>query len=401
MSLKDKKILIGVTGSIAAYKVAILIRLLKKQGAIIKVIMTESAKDFITPLTLSTLSENPVLSKYSNPETGEWHNHVEMALWADIMLIAPASANTIAKAANGICDNLLLAVYLSARCPVYFAPAMDLDMLAHQSTQNNLQKLKNFGNTIIDSTSGLLASGLEGKGRMEEPENILKLIQGGLKKKSDFKGKKVLITAGPTQEAIDPVRFIGNHSSGKMGYAIARAFCLSGAKVELISGPVNIDYNHPNLKIHKVDSALEMEKKAKKLFPKCDIAVLAAAVSDYRPKTKAENKIKKKNGKNLNIELVENPDIAFELGQKKSKNQSLIGFALETENLRKNAKEKLIRKNFDLIVMNKANDSDSGFAHDTNRISILDRYNNLTEFELKSKEELAFDILESIRNFKG
>lgn len=401
MSLKDKKILIGVTGSIAAYKVAILIRLLKKQGAIIKVIMTESAKDFITPLTLSTLSENPVLSKYSNSETGEWHNHVEMALWADIMLIAPASANTIAKAANGICDNLLLAVYLSAQCPVYFAPAMDLDMLAHQSTQNNLQKLKNFGNTIINSTSGLLASGLEGKGRMEEPENILKLIQGGLKKKSDFKGKKVLITAGPTQEAIDPVRFIGNHSSGKMGYAIARAFCLSGAKVELISGPVNIDYNHPNLKIYKVDSALEMEKKAKKLFPKCDIAVLAAAVSDYRPKTKAENKIKKKNGKNLNIELVENPDIAFELGQKKSKNQSLIGFALETENLRKNAKEKLIRKNFDLIVMNKANDSDSGFAHDTNRISILDRYNNLTEFELKSKEELAFDILESIRNFKG
>ncbi|MEQ8520046.1 MAG: bifunctional phosphopantothenoylcysteine decarboxylase/phosphopantothenate--cysteine ligase CoaBC [Cytophagales bacterium] len=401
MSLKDKKILIGVTGSIAAYKVAILIRLLKKQGAIIKVIMTESAKDFITPLTLSTLSENPVLSKYSNSETGEWHNHVEMALWADIMLIAPASANTIAKAANGICDNLLLAVYLSARCPVYFAPAMDLDMLAHQSTQNNLQKLKNFGNTIIDSTSGLLASGLEGKGRMEEPENILKLIEGGLKKKSDFKGKKVLITAGPTQEAIDPVRFIGNHSSGKMGYAIARAFCLSGAKVELISGPVNIDYNHPNLKIHKVDSALEMEKKAKKLFPKSDISVLAAAVSDYRPKTKAENKIKKKNGKNLNIELVENPDIAFELGQKKTKNQRLIGFALETENLRKNAKEKLIRKNFDLIVMNKANDSDSGFAHDTNRISILDRYNNLTEFELKSKEELAFDILESIRNFKG
>ncbi len=401
MSLKDKKILVGVTGSIAAYKVAILIRLLKKQGAIVKVIMTESAKDFITPLSLSTLSENPVLSKYSNPETGEWHNHVELGLWADLMLIAPASANTIAKAANGICDNLLLAVYLSARCPVYFAPAMDLDMLAHQSTQNNLEKLKNYGNEIIEPASGLLASGLEGKGRMEEPETIFKIIKEGLKKKSDFKGKKVLITAGPTQEAIDPVRYIGNHSSGKMGYAIARAFCLSGAKVELISGPVNIEFKHPNLNIHRVSSALEMEKTAKKLFPKCDISVLAAAVSDYRPKTKAENKIKKKNGRNLNIELVENPDIAFELGQKKTEKQRIVGFALETENLRKNAKEKLIRKNFDLIVMNQANDTDSGFAHDTNRISILDRYNNLTEFELKSKEELAFDILESIRNFKG
>lgn len=401
MSLKDKKIIIGITGSIAAYKVAVLIRLLKKEGAEVKVIMTESAKDFITPLTLSTLSENPVLSKYSNSETGEWHNHVELGLWADLMIVAPASANTIAKASNGICDNLLLAVYLSARCPVYFAPAMDLDMFAHKSTQNNIQKLKGYGNFIIDPETGSLASGLEGKGRMAEPENILKELLSGAKKKSEFKGKKVLITAGPTQEAIDPVRFIGNHSSGKMGYAIAKAFCLSGAKVELISGPVDIIFNHPNLKIHKVVSALEMEKKAIKIFPKCDIAVLAAAVSDYRPVNQAKKKIKKNNNKNLNIELVENPDIAKELGKVKTKKQIVLGFALETENLRKNAKEKLIKKNFDLIVMNKANEKDSGFAHDTNKVSILDRHNNLKDFELKTKENLAYDILKAISKYKA
>ncbi len=401
MSLKGKKIVLGVTGSIAAYKVAILIRLLKKEGAYVKVIMTESAKDFITPLTLSTLSENPVLSKYSNTETGEWHNHVDLGLWADLMIIAPASANTIAKAANGICDSLLLAVYLSARCPVYFAPAMDLDMYAHKSTQTNLQKLKDCGNFIIEPETGSLASGLEGKGRMSEPENIFKELQSAIKKKSEFKGKKILITAGPTQEAIDPVRFIGNHSSGKMGYAIAKAFCLSGAHVELISGPVNITLQHPNLNIHRVTSALEMEKKAKNIFPKSDIAVLAAAVSDYRPQARAKNKIKKKNGANLNIELIENPDIAKELAKLKTKKQIVLGFALETENLKKNAREKLLKKNFDLIVMNKANDTDSGFGHDTNRVSILDRHNNLADLELKTKESLAYDILEAIRTFKA
>ena len=397
MSLKGKKILIGVTGSIAAYKIAMLVRLLKKETCDVKVIMTETAKDFITPVTLSTLSENPVLSAFSNSETGEWHNHVELGLWADVFLIAPASANTIAKAAHGLCDNLLLATYLSARCPVYFAPAMDLDMYAHQSTQENIKILNSRGDSIIEPESGFLASGLEGKGRMSEPETLLDILKKHFKKKSDFNGTKVLITAGPTFEALDPVRYIGNHSSGKMGYAIARAFCESGASVELISGPVSISYQHDKCKIHKVNSALEMEKLAKELFPKVDIAVMSAAVSDYRPKTQSIQKLKKRNGADLSLDLVENPDIAKELGTIKKPDQILVGFALETENLKENGKKKLVDKNFDLIVLNSPNKTDSGFGHDTNKISILDRNNKYVDLKLNTKEILAFEILDAIR----
>jgi phosphopantothenoylcysteine decarboxylase/phosphopantothenate--cysteine ligase len=400
MSLAGKKILIGVTGSIAAYKVAMLIRLLKKAGCEVRVIMTQSAKDFITPLTLSTLSENPVLSTYSNTETGEWNNHVELGSWADLFLIAPASANTLAKAANGACDNLLLATYLSAKCPVYFSPAMDLDMFAHPSTQKNIQSLSNFGDTIIEPDSGPLASGLEGKGRMPEPETLFDIAADHFKKKSDFQGKKVLITAGPTLEAIDPVRYISNHSSGKMGYAIAKAFCRSGAKVDLISGPVSISLQHPNLNIHRIRSAEEMHEMAKELFPNSDIAVLSAAVADYRPESVADQKIKKGETDKMSISLVKNPDIAKTLGEMKTGNQVIVGFALETENMEENARVKLKLKNMDIVVMNSPNEKDSGFGHDTNRISILDRNNNFYKPELNTKEKLAYEILDSIRNFR-
>lgn len=399
MSLAGKKILIGVSGSIAAYKIALLLRLLKKAECDVKVIMTHSAKDFITPLTLSTLSDNPVLCDYFEAETGEWNNHVHLGLWADLFLIAPASANTLAKAANGLCDNLLLATYLSARCPVYFAPAMDLDMLAHPATQKNIDTLKSSGNIVIDPDSGPLASGLEGKGRMPEPETLFEILADHFKKKSDFKGKKILITAGPTIEPIDPVRYISNHSSGKMGYAIAKAFCYSGAEVHLISGPVHIRFNHPNLHLHQVQNAEEMYRKAIDIFPQTDIAILAAAVADYRPKHVAEQKIKKHKSEQMSIELIKNPDIAKELGNMKKDCQIVLGFALETEYPQENARKKLKSKNFDLIVINSPNDTDSGFGHDTNRISILDRNNNFRNPELNTKEKLAYEILESIRNF--
>lgn len=396
MSLKGKKILVGVTGSIAAYKVAMLVRLLKKEGSQVQIIMTESAKDFITPITLSTLSQNPVLSKFSDSESGKWHNHVELGLQNDLFLVAPASANTIAKAANGICDNLLLATYLSAKCPVYFAPAMDLDMFAHKSTTENLKRLQSFGNKIIDPETGELASGLEGKGRMAEPEVILEEIQKHFKKKSKFKNKKVLITAGPTYEKIDPVRFIGNHSSGKMGFALTKAFCESGARVNLICGPVHLQYDHPNLNRFDIQSAEEMDKLAKKYYSDSDIAIFSAAVSDYRPENKNPQKIKKGISKALDISLIENPDIAYNLGQLKSKTQINVGFALETENIEENARKKLLNKNFDLIVMNSPNKKDSGFGHDTNKISILSKDNKIKSIKLKKKEELAWDILKAI-----
>jgi len=392
--LQNKKILLGVCGSIAAYKSANLIRLLTKSGAEVKVVMTSSASEFITPLTLATLSKNPALSSFTKNDAGEWNNHVELGLWADLMLIAPASANTIAKMAHGLCDNLLLATYLSAKCPVYVAPAMDLDMYQHPSTQANLEKLQSFGNTIIEAEHGELASGLVGQGRMAEPENIVDfLTDKGVKKELD--GKNVLITAGPTYESIDPVRFIGNHSSGKMGYALAHELAEKGAKVQLVSGPTNLSVNHPNIELHSITSAEEMYEQCAEIFPKVDISVLAAAVADYRPDTVADQKIKKSSD-SMSISLTKTKDIAAELGQLKKNGQVMVGFALETENEIDNASKKIKSKNFDLIVLNSLNDKGAGFGHDTNKISIIDKQNKIRKFELKPKKEVAKDIVETI-----
>ncbi len=398
--LHGKKIVLGVCGSIAAYKSALLIRLLTKAGAAVQVIMTDAALGFITPLTLSTLSKNPVLNKFSNSETGEWNNHVDLGLWADLVLIAPASANTIAKMANGYCDNLLLATYLSAKCPVLIAPAMDLDMYAHKSTQDNIEKLKSIGNQFLDPDSGELASGLIGAGRMQEPEEILAYLNAyfGAGK---LKGKKVMITAGPTYEAIDPVRFIGNNSTGKMGYAIAEAMANEGANVELVSGPSHQVVKSPQIKVHKVTSAEEMYNKCVDLYGGMDITIFSAAVADYRPDTVADQKIKKK-GNTLDLKLVKTHDIAAALGKLKKAKQFNVGFALETENEQINAQMKIEAKNFDLIVLNSLNDKGAGFGHDTNKISIIDKNNKIVNFELKTKHEVAKDIVNTIINvYKG
>lgn len=389
--LKDKKILIGVTGSIAAYKSALLIRLLVKEGAQVKVIMTDAAKAFITSLTLATLSRNPVLSAFTAGETGEWNNHVELGLWADALLIAPASANTLAKCANGIADNLLLATYLSARCPVFFAPAMDLDMYKHSSTLNNLDKLVSYGNHIIHAEFGELASGLVGEGRLAEPEHIILALQNHFSNNPAITGKKVLITAGPTQEPIDPVRFISNHSSGKMGFAIAEAFRMAGAEVTLISGPVSMTAP-AGVKTKQVFSAQQMYEAVEKHFYESDIIILAAAVADYTPLYVADKKIKKKETV-FNIELTKTIDIAATLGTHKRPGQLIIGFALETDNELENAKGKLEKKNFDLIVLNSLQDKGAGFRYDTNKIKILDKDGNQYDFELKTKQEVAEDIL--------
>lgn len=390
--LAGKKILLAVCGSIAAYKTAFFVRLLKKEGAEVKVIMTESAKDFITPLTLSTLSKNPVYSEYFDGKSGEWHNHVELGMWADLMLIAPLSANTLGKMANGICDNLLLATYLSAKCPVIVAPAMDLDMYQHPSTQENLKKLQSFGNEVIEARDGELASGLSGQGRMAEPEELLEIVKKKLANSEALRGKKVLITSGPTFESIDPVRFIGNHSSGKMGTAIANAFRNAGAEFTMISGPA--DYFPNQGEVIKVQSAREMLAESEKHHADADIVIFSAAVSDYRPKEPAKEKIKK-NDDNLHLELIKNPDIAATLGKKKKK-QFHIGFALETNNESVNAKEKLKKKNFDLIVLNSLNDQGAGFQQDTNKVTFFDKDNNEQKFELKSKADVAQDIVEYV-----
>ncbi len=393
--LKRKKILVGVSGSIAAYKAAFLVRLLVKQEAEVKVVMTDAAKDFITPLTLSTLSKNPTLSKFTDGDKGEWNNHVDLGLWADAMLIAPASANTIGKMANGLCDNLLLATYLSARCPVFFAPAMDLDMYQHPSVLENIQKLKSFGNHIVEAQFGELASGLVGTGRMAEPEDLVHALETYFSNTSSLSGKKVLITAGPTYEAIDPVRFIGNHSTGKMGYALAEAVANAGALVTLVSGPTHLDINHPNIHKIAVRSGHEMFEACRKVFAETDITIFSAAVADYAPNTVAEQKIKKK-GDHMTIELSKTIDIAKSLGELKSDKQMHVGFALETHNELENAKEKIKSKNFDLIVLNSLQDSGAGFGHDTNKISIIDRANNSQHFELKTKKEVAKDIVNAI-----
>lgn len=396
--LSGKKVLLGVTAGIAAYKTANLVRLFIKSGAEVKVIMTPASKDFITPLTLSTLSKNPVNSTfYDKEEENElWNNHVDLGLWADIMIIAPATANTLSKMTNGTCDNLLLATYLSAKCLVYFAPAMDLDMYKHPSTKSSLNKLQSFGNIMIPATSGELASGLVGEGRMAEPEDIVAFIANDILSKLPLKGKKFLITAGPTYEAIDPVRFIGNHSSGKMGFEIAKTAANLGAEVFLVSGPSFEKVNHSL--IHRIDvkSAEDMYIACHKYYADVDVAILAAAVADYKPKNIATQKIKKKDAA-LTIELEPTKDILKSLGEIK-KHQLLIGFALETNNEVENAKSKIERKKLDLIVLNSLRDAGAGFATDTNKINIIDVDFNQNVFELKSKKEVSKDIINEIIN---
>ena len=394
--LSGKRILLGVSGGIAAYKTASLVRLFIKAGAHVQVIMTPASKDFVTPLTLSTLSKNPVYSTFFNQddEDEKWNNHVELGLWADLMIIAPATANTLSKMANGTCDNLLIATYLSAKCPVYFAPAMDLDMYKHPSTIASFTALEQFGNTIIPAESGELASGLSGEGRMAEPENIIAFLEADLESKLPLKGKKILITAGPTYEAIDPVRFIGNHSSGKMGFDIAKSAANLGASVILVTGPTHLTVNHSLINVVKVTSAQEMYDACHQYFNAVDVAIAAAAVADYRPKNIAEQKIKK-NTDNFVIELEKTKDILLSLGEAK-KQQFLIGFALETENEIENAKAKIQKKNLDLIVLNSLQDEGAGFQKMTNKVTFIDKDFKIEPMELKSKEEVADDILNKV-----
>jgi len=392
--LSGKKIILGVCGSIAAYKSAVLTRLLVKAGAEVKVIMTSSAHDFITPLTLSTLSKNPVYTEFVKDEAGQWVNHVDLGLWGDAIVIAPASANTIAKMAHGQCDNLLLAVYLSARCSVHVAPAMDLDMLRHPATLSNIQSLKGFGNHVIEPGFGELASGLIGNGRMAEPEEIITYLDNFFSTSQSLHGKTALVTAGPTYEALDPVRFIGNHSTGKMGFAIAEALARNGAQVELVTGPTTQHTENPLINVTHVMSAEDMYNACNKLFPTADIAVLSAAVADYKPAVVAEQKIKKKDA-TLSLELTKTTDIAAALGKRKHNGQILVGFALETEHEEDNAIKKLEAKNFDMIVLNSLNDAGAGFGHNTNKIAIIDRQKTKT-FDLKDKKEVANDIVNAI-----
>ena len=399
--LSGKKILLGISGGIAAYKTATLVRLFIKAGAHVQVIMTPASKDFITPLTLSTLSKNPVYSGFYNQEdeNGKWNNHVELALWADMMVIAPATANTLSKMTNGTCDNLLIAVYLSAKCPVYFAPAMDLDMYIHPSTLDSFKKLEQFGNTMIPAESGELASGLSGEGRMAEPENIVAFIEADLESRLPLKGQKILITAGPTYEAIDPVRFIGNHSSGKMGFDIALSAANLGASVILVSGPTHCKVSNPLIKVVSVVSVEEMYIACHQFYAHVDVAIAAAAVADYRPKNVAQQKIKKA-ADDFVIELEKTKDILASLGEQK-KNQFLIGFALETENEIENAKLKIQKKNLDLIVLNSLQDQGAGFSKPTNKVTFIDKFFNIEPMELKTKEAVADDILNKVISHFG
>ncbi len=394
--LVGKKILLGITGGIAAYKTTFLVRLLKKAGAEVKVILTESAISFVTPLTLATLSKNPVHLDFINEKDGtlDWNNHVELGLWADMMIIAPATANTMSKMANGTSDNLLLATYLSAKCLVFFAPAMDLDMYQHPTTKASYQKLQSFGNIMIPATSGELASGLDGEGRMEEPEKILSFIIQHLKQGLPLANKKVLITAGPTYEAIDPVRFIGNHSSGLMGIELANKASSMGAQVVLILGPSALKIKDSSIEVIRITSADEMYNAAVKHFENAEVVIAAAAVADYRPKNAAKEKIKK-SADSLSLELVKNKDILLSLGKAK-KNQFLVGFALETENELANALQKLKKKNLDAIVLNSLNDKGAGFGGSTNKITFIDKNSSIKSFEVKTKAEVASDIWNEI-----
>ena len=393
-SLDGKKILLGVTGSIAGYKSAQIIRLLVKQGAEVKVVMTPLAKEFITPLTLATLAKNPILVDFFDPTNGDWNSHVKLGMWADAYVIAPASANTIGKMANGIADNLLLTSYLSAKCPVFIAPAMDLDMFAHPAMQRNLETLRSFGNFVIESTSGELASGLDGKGRMEEPENIVRYLDDFFTPKT-LDGKKILITAGPTYEKIDPVRFVGNYSSGKMGFALAEECAKRGASVTLIAGPVALETVHRNITRIDVESAQEMFGAVTSRFDAMSGGILCGAVADFTPIQLSETKMKR--GKDaLKIELKPTQDIAFTLGKSKRDNQFLAGFALETDNEEQNALEKMERKNFDFIVLNSLKDENACFGHNTNKITIINRNGSKKLFDLKSKSQVAKDIVDEV-----
>lgn len=392
--LNGKHILLGVTGSIAAYKAANIVRLLVTQGAEVKIVMTPLAKQFITPLTLATLAKNPIYVDFFNPENGEWNSHVSLGMWSDAYLIAPATANTIGKMANGIADNLLLTSYLSAKCPVFVAPAMDLDMFAHPAVQKNIETLKSYGVHFIDAEDGELASGLVGKGRLAAPEKIVESLDAFFNGQMSLTGKKVMVTAGPTYEKIDAVRFIGNYSSGKMGYAIAEECASRGAEVVLVSGPTSLNVHNSNIKLVKVNSAREMYEACNQEFPQCNAAVLSAAVADFTPQNVSDTKIKRKDN-NLEITLKPTDDIAASLGKQKG-DRVLVGFALEKENELENAIGKLERKNFDFIVLNSMNDKGAGFNHDTNKITIINRSKEVKNYDLKSKVMVAKDIVDEI-----
>ena len=394
MSLKGKRIVLGITGSIAAYKACVLIRELIKAGAEVQAVMTPSAKEFITPLTISTLTHKPVISEFFDRRDGSWHSHVDIGLWADAMIIAPATASSIAKMANGVADNMLITTYLSMRAPVFVAPAMDVDMFSHTATQKNIKTLRSYGNIIIEPETGELASGLEGKGRMEEPAVIAKSLEAYFKSQNQLKGKRVLITAGPTYEKIDPVRFIGNYSSGKMGYALAEECAERGAEIELVSGPVSINLNRANIHITKVESAAQMYAAAVNAFPKTDIAILCAAVADFTPRETKDVKIKREKG-DMAIQLVPTKDIAAELGRMKKESQFMVGFALETNDETNNAINKLKAKKLDFIVLNSLNDKGAGFSVDTNKITIISDTSKY-EYPLKPKREVAKDIIDKI-----
>jgi len=396
--LSGKKILLGISGGIAAYKTASLVRLFIKAGAHVKVVMTPASKDFITPLTLSTLSKNPVYSSFyhEEDENAVWNNHVDLGLWADLFVIAPATANTLSKMVTGNSDNILIATYLSAKCPVYVAPAMDLDMYKHPSTKESFRQLESFGNKVIPAESGELASGLSGEGRMAEPENIVAFLEKDIEGKLPLRTKKILVTAGPTYEPIDPVRFIGNHSSGKMGFDIAKAAANEGAQVILVTGPTHLELKHPLVNVVRVTSSEEMYKACHKYFGTVDAAVAAAAVADYRPATVAPQKIKKSES-TLTLQLEKTKDILASLGEKKM-HQFLVGFALETENEIENAKLKITKKNLDLIVLNSLNDKGAGFGSATNKVTFIDKNFNEEPMELKTKEEVAQDIINKIKN---
>lgn len=397
--LKGKHIILGITGSIAAYKAAYIIRGLVKKGAEVQVVITPSGKEFITPLTLATLSSHPVISEFFSNRDGTWNSHVDLGLWADVMLIAPATASTIGKMANGIADNMLVTTYLSCKAPVFVAPAMDLDMFAHPTTQQNLDRLRSFGNRIIEPASGELASHLVGKGRIEEPDKIIEALEEFFSERQELKGKKIVITAGPTYEKIDPVRFIGNYSSGKMGYALAEACANRGAEVILVSGPVSLSTHHPSIKRIDVESADEMYEATVHAFQEANAAILCAAVADYRPENKAEQKIKREKDEELLLRLVANKDIAAALGSMKKDGQVLVGFALETQNGVQHATGKLERKNLDFIVLNSLSDAGAGFRCDTNKVSILERNGLITEYALKSKTEVAGDIVNKLVDY--
>lgn len=398
--LKGKNILLGISGGIAAYKSVYLLRLLIKAGAQVQVIITPNGKEFITPVTLSSLSGRPVISEFFTANTGQWNSHVDLGMWADAMIVAPATASTIAKMANGVADNMLITTYLSARCPVFVAPAMDLDMMAHPSTTRNIETLRSYGNHIIEATSGELASHLCGKGRMEEPEKIVAVLEAFFASQNDYEGKHIMITAGPTYEKIDPVRFIGNYSSGKMGYALAQVAADRGADVTLISGPVSLTITHPRVKVVNVESAREMLSAAEQAFETCDIAIMAAAVADYAPETVADKKIKRETDGIDLIRLKKNPDIAKTLGQKKRPSQKVIGFALETNDAEANAKDKLQRKNLDAIVLNSLTNPGTCFGYDKNQVKVITPSGVVLETGVEDKMEIADKILTALNDIK-